>query len=171
MPGHDDRVRPGEVVLPFDPGEVADGPRVVFIGHVHSPWQSRKDCPRNIQEARARMAAMGARAELHVAEPYRPGLTGLEACADIIVMYWMHESPRHIIIQTPRHLQGRRGVFALRSPVRPNPISLSTVRLLDMDGARGVLVIDAIDCMDGTPLLDIRPWVATADLPVDGVKA
>ena len=166
MQGRDDRVRPGEVVLPFDPGEVADGPRVVFIGRIHTPWKTRRDCPRNIQEARERMAAMGARAELHVAEPYRPGLMGLENYADIVVMYWMHESPRHIIIQTPRHLEGKRGVFALRSPVRPNPIALSTVRLLDLDADAGVLTIDAIDCLDGTPLLDIRPWVETADLPL-----
>ncbi len=166
MQDRDDRVRPGEVVLPFDPGEVADGPRVVFIGRVRSPWKTRQDCPRNIAEARERMAAAGQQAALEIEAAYRPGLEGLKAPADIIVMYWMHESPRHIIIQTPRHLEGKRGVFALRSPVRPNPISLSTVRLLALDAEAGVLTIDAIDCLDGTPLLDIRPWVETADQPL-----
>jgi tRNA-Thr(GGU) m(6)t(6)A37 methyltransferase TsaA len=166
MSDRDERVREGEVVLPFDPGEAAQGPRVVFIGRIRTPWKTRRECPRNIPEARERMAAMGARAEIQVDAPYRPGLEGLEPCADIVVMYWMHESPRHIIIQNPRHIEGTRGVFALRSPVRPNPIALSTVRLLKLDREAGLLTIDAIDCLDGTPLLDIRPWVETADLPL-----
>ena len=168
MPPHDEQVREGEITLPFDPAEAAEaasGPRLVFIGHVSSPWKTRAECPRNIEEARARMKAAGQTATLHIAEPYRPGLLALKERENIIVMYWMHEAARHIIVQRPRHMPGPRGVFSLRSPVRPNPIALSTVRLLDMDEQAGELTIDAIDCLNGTPLLDVRPWVPTADLP------
>ena len=164
---HDDQVRDGEVVLPFDPGAQEDGPRCVFIGHVESPWKSRRECPRNVAIARARMQEMGAGAALHIDAPYRPGLEALAPYEYIVVLYWMHQAARHIIVQRPRHMPGRRGVFSLRSPVRPNPIALSTVRVLDLDEETGVIRIDAIDCMDGTPLIDIRPWNADIDMPPD----
>jgi tRNA (Thr-GGU) A37 N-methylase len=57
-------------------------------------------------------------------------------------------------------------VFALRSPVRPNPIALAVVRVLGVDQERGLVGIDAIDCLDGTPLIDIKPWLASIDGPV-----
>ncbi len=163
----DDQVREGEITLPFDPAEKASGPRLMFIGHIESPWPSRADCPRNITEARQRMRQQGLHAFLHVDEPFRPGLQGLGKDDNIIVLYWMHQAARHIIIQRPRHTPGAHGVFALRSPVRPNNISLSTVRVLHIDQPTGIIEIDAIDCLNCTPLLDIRPWTPQADLPED----
>ncbi len=167
MPSHDDQVRDGEITLPFDPGEVADGPRLAFIGHVESPWQTRRDCPRNLTEARQRMRKQGLRAFLHIREEYRQGLTGLDAYEHIIALYWMHQAARHIIIQRPRHMPGPHGVFALRSPVRPNNIAMSTVRILSLDQPSGSIEIDAIDCLNGTPLIDIRPWNRAIDAPED----
>ena len=55
------------------------------------------------------------------------------------------------------------GTFALRSPARPNPVALAVVKLLDVDQASGVVRIDAIDCVDGTPLIDLKPWFASID--------
>ncbi|PKP82593.1 MAG: tRNA (N6-threonylcarbamoyladenosine(37)-N6)-methyltransferase TrmO [Alphaproteobacteria bacterium HGW-Alphaproteobacteria-2] len=71
---------------------------------------------------------------------------------------------RDIIRQSPRHDPGTRGVFALRSPVRPNPVGLSLVRIVSIDAAAGVVEIDATDAFDGTPLLDIKPWKPGADV-------
>lgn len=100
---------------------------------------------------------------IEIDEAFRPGLNGLENYTHVIVAYWMHEARRDIIVQTPRHISNPRGVFALRSPVRPNPIALATVQILDFNQASGLMTIDAIDCLDGTPLLDIKPWLETID--------
>jgi tRNA (Thr-GGU) A37 N-methylase len=65
------------------------------------------------------------------------------------------------VLQAPRHYAEQRGTFALRSPVRPNPIALSVVRLVGIDG--DVLSVVGLDCLDGTPLLDIKPYFASTD--------
>jgi len=64
-------------------------------------------------------------------------------------------------VQAPAHYSSGRGTFALRSPVRPNPIALSVVRLLKVEGNR--LQVVSLDCLDGTPLLDIKPYFASTD--------
>ena len=165
MSRNDDQVREGEITLPFDPAEMTDGPACVFIGQVRTPWKTRAECPRNMWEARRRMRETGQTAALHIAPPYRPGLLHVRDFSHLIVSYWMHEAARHIIVQCPRHMPGPRGVFSLRSPARPNPVAISTVKLLDVDEEAGIVRIDALDCIDGTPLFDLRPWVADIDLP------
>ena len=151
--------RPREIVLPFDPAETADDARLIFIGHIESPWQERSECPKNLRIARER----GEPARIHVDEPWRQGLSGLEDYEHIIMLYWMHEARRDIILQQPRHSLEPSGTFALRSPVRPNPISLATVKLLKLDIDNGILDIDATDALNGTPLVDIKPWFASID--------
>ena len=71
------------------------------------------------------------------------------------MLYWLHRSRRDLVLQSPAHADRPRGTFALRSPVRPNPIGLARVRLLRREGA--TLVVRGLDCLDGTPLLDIKP--------------
>lgn len=151
--------RPGEVALPFDPAETARDAALVFIGRIRSPWRSRSGCPKNLREARER----GGGGHIEVDPPWRPGLAGLKAFDRAIILYWMHEARRDLIVQAPRHREHPTGVFALRSPVRPNPIALAKVRILGVDGAAGRIEIDAIDCLDGTPLLDIKPWLESVD--------
>jgi tRNA (Thr-GGU) A37 N-methylase len=68
------------------------------------------------------------------------------------------------VIQAPRHRTEPAGVFSLRSPVRPNPLGLYVVRLLAQDVDAGVLSVDALDCLDGTPVIDIKPWLPGADV-------
>ncbi len=155
----DSRKRPGEIALDFDPAETAEDGSVVFIGRIESAWKTRDECPKNIARARER----GVPAMVAIDEAWRQGLTGLEAGARIVVMYWMHEAPRNLIIQAPRHRPDPVGVFALRSPARPNPIALASVTVLDIDQDAGRLTIDAIDCLDGTPVIDIKPWIASID--------
>jgi len=157
--------RPGEVSLPFDPAAAASDASIIFIGRIQTAWKARSDCPKNIARARERNET----ATLQLDPPWRSRLRGLEAGTPAIVLYWMHEARRDLIIQSPRHRATPAGVFALRSPARPNPIALATVRLLEIDETSGQVTIDAIDCLDGTPLLDIKPWIETVDVPEGGL--
>ncbi|MEM1362134.1 MAG: SAM-dependent methyltransferase [Pseudomonadota bacterium] len=153
--------RPGETLLPFDPATRGDG-SVSFIGVIRSSW-GPEGCPKNIRAARE--SGKPAQIELHAG--FELGLTGLEVGQAVIAIYWMDQSRRDIIVQRPRHTDGPRGVFALRSPARPNPIAMSTVRITALDPETGRIEIDAIDVFDGTPLIDLKPWVETIDLPPD----
>ena len=73
----------------------------------------------------------------------------------------MDQSPRNLVLQVPGHYGVQRGTFALRSPARPNPIAMSVVRLLKVEHA--TLSVVGLDCLDGTPLLDIKPYFASTD--------
>jgi tRNA (adenine37-N6)-methyltransferase len=157
--------REGELALPFDPGAVAGDARVVFIGRVRSPWTSREDCPKSM--AAARHAGGGGRVEID--EAYRAGLAGLDGASHLILLTWLHHSPRNLILQKPRHATATRGVFALRSPARPNPVGVHVVRLLGLDAASGVLTLEAIDVLDGTPLIDLKPYYASTDSVPDAL--
>jgi tRNA-Thr(GGU) m(6)t(6)A37 methyltransferase TsaA len=153
--------RPGEVPLPFDPAASAADAAVVFLGRLRSSWRSREECPKNLREARER----GIGASIEIDEPWRQGLAGIEPGNPLIVLYWMNHARRDLIVQAPRHSGRPAGVFALRSPVRPNPIALAVVKCLALDREAGIVSIDAIDALDRTPVLDIKPWLATVDAP------
>jgi tRNA-Thr(GGU) m(6)t(6)A37 methyltransferase TsaA len=95
------------------------------------------------------------------------GLKDIERCTHLVVLYWMDKARRDLAVQVPAHLGKGRGSFALRSPVRPNPIAMSVVKLVKVDGAR--LEVVAMDCLDGTPLIDIKPYYASTDSIPDAV--
>ena len=84
------------------------------------------------------------------------------------MLYFMDRARRDLLVQAPRHGE-RRGTFALRSPVRPNPIAMSVVRLVGIDGTK--LSVVGLDCLDGTPLIDIKPYFASVDSVPDAVVA
>lgn len=155
--------RDGEKRLPFDPATRPADAALTFIGHVVSPWIKRADCPKSMDEARARAMP----AEVHVAPAFRDGLAGLERFEAVVVLTYFPAAPRDLIVQRPRHLGEARGVFALRSPARPNPIGLHVARLVSVDAAQGVLRIEAIDALDGTPVIDLKPFRPEADRPGD----
>lgn len=159
-------VREGEVRLAADPGVAAGDGRVVFIGRIRSPWTDRSTCPKNMSAARA----TGRPAELMVDESYRLGLDGLDGVSHIVILTWLHHSPRDLIVQKPRHAAAARGVFALRSPARPNPVGLHVARLVALDRAAGTLALDAIDVLDGTPVIDIKPYLPSIDAFPDAVR-
>jgi tRNA (Thr-GGU) A37 N-methylase len=73
----------------------------------------------------------------------------------------MHQARRDLIRQVPAHLGRPRGTFALRSPVRPNPIAIAAVELIAVAGT--TLTVRKVDCIDGTPLIDIKPYFASID--------
>lgn len=151
--------REGELALEIDPAALPGDGRVVFIGHVASPWTRREDCPKNIRAARE----TGRPATVIIDEPYRAGLRGLEGVSHVIVLTWLDRSPRNLIVQKPRHAPEAKGVFALRSPVRPNPVGLHVARLVSLDPDAGELTLEAIDVLDGTPVIDLKPYFATVD--------
>jgi tRNA-Thr(GGU) m(6)t(6)A37 methyltransferase TsaA len=144
-------IRPGEVVavLPaaFDAG-------VYFIGRVRTPFKARSDCPNNTTQS----DAVG-RVELDPA--FAAGLDDIALYSHAWLLYWMHQARRDLIKQVPAYLGKPRGTFALRSPVRPNPIALGAVRILGVE--TGSLIVHGVDCIDGTPLLDIKPYFASTD--------
>ena len=125
-----------------------------FIGRVRTPFATLADCPKNPLEGQVE-------ATLEVDDRYAAGLEGIEKFSHLIVLYWMDEARRDLVQLQPRHLDAPRGVFALRSPARPNPVSLCVVELLRVEGTR--LTIKGIDCRDGTPLIDIKPYFASTD--------
>jgi len=151
--------RKGEVALGFDPAERPDA-GIVFIGRLHTPWR-KGDCPKNLREARER----GGRFAAIIDAPYRAALPGLKVGDAVVVLYWMAGARRDLLVQAPSHRPSPAGTFALRSPARPNPIAMAAVRLLAIDPVAGVLTLDAIDAFDGTPVLDIKPWLPGVDIP------
>jgi tRNA-Thr(GGU) m(6)t(6)A37 methyltransferase TsaA len=125
-----------------------------FIGRIHTPWRRRQDCPKNARESEAVCT-------IAVDPRWAEGLKGLESASHVILLYWMDKSRRDLVRQAPRHYKEPHGTFSLRSPARPNPIALSVARLLRIEG--NTLSVVGIDCLDGTPLLDIKPYFASTD--------
>lgn len=151
--------REGERQLPFDPAAMPADAGVVFVGSVRSPWTERSDCPKNMAQARER----GRPATIEIAAAYRDGLEGLSGFSQVVVLTWLDRSDRDLIVQFPRHAAAPRGTFALRSPARPNPIGLHVAAIVSVDVASGVVAIDAIDVLDGTPVVDLKPYFASID--------
>src|SRR5215510_15429409 len=110
-----------------------------YIGRIHTPWKQRKDCPKNARESDAVCT-------VEVDPRWAQGLKDVETCSHIVLLYWMDRSRRDIVLQMPRHYGVQRGTFALRSPARPNPIAMSVVRLLKVEGAK--LDVVGLDCLD-----------------------
>ena len=138
-------IRRGEVAVAIPPSVDAG---LVFIGRIHTPWTSRLKTPRQ-----GRLDGPVCRIELF--EPWVPALDGLEAFERVEVLYWLHLSRRDLVRQSPADDGTTRGTFALRSPVRPNPIGTSIARLVGIEGA--MVLVRGLDCIDGTPLLDLKP--------------
>ncbi len=121
---------------------------LVFIGVIRTPWTQRQDCPK-------RGAPDGPPCRIEIDPLWQDALDGLEPGACLQVLYWMHLARRDLTRQQPRGRPAPVGTFALRSPVRPNPIASSRVQLVAREGA--TLVVRGLDCVDGTPLLDLKP--------------
>jgi tRNA-Thr(GGU) m(6)t(6)A37 methyltransferase TsaA len=131
-----------------------------YVGRIHTPWKQRKDCPKNARESEAICT-------IEVDDRWAPALKDVESCSHLVVLYWMDRSRRDIVLQVPRHYGEQRGTFSLRSPARPNPIAMSVVRLLRVEGNK--LSVVGLDCLDGTPLLDLKPYFASTDAVPDAV--
>ena len=155
----------GEVMLAIDPADVSGDAHLIFIGRVRSPWTKETPPPKNPREAREQ----GGGASLEFDAPFRPALQGLDRFSHVVVLAWLHTAHRDALVIHPPHADAPRGVFALRSPVRPNPIGLTVARLLRVDQGAGIIEIDAIDFLDGTPLIDVKPYRPGIDAVPDAV--
>ncbi|CAN5301040.1 tRNA (N6-threonylcarbamoyladenosine(37)-N6)-methyltransferase TrmO [soil metagenome] len=135
-------------------GETAvDAPKptnagLVFIGRIRTPWTSRLETPRQGRHD-------GPVCRLEIFEPWVPALQGLDLYKHLEVIYWLHLSRRDLVLQSPKNDGIARGTFSLRSPVRPNPLGTSMVKLVGVEGS--TVFVRGLDCLDETPLLDIKP--------------
>lgn len=132
-----------------------DEVRFAPIGVVRSPFTETSGMP--IQA----VAAEGVAGRLELLPAYRDGLRNIEGFSHLILVYHLHLSRGRDLTVTPFLDDEPRGVFATRSPRRPNPVGLSTVRLVRVDDS--TLHIEDVDIVDGTPLLDIKPYVPAFD--------
>lgn len=138
-------IRAGEVAV--DPPAAWDA-GLVYIGRIRTPWTDRLACPRQGR-------ADGPACRIELFEPWVGALDGLSAYARIEVLYWLDAARRDLVRQSPADDGATRGTFALRSPVRPNPIGTAIAHRVGIAG--GVLTVRGLDCLDGTPLLDLKP--------------
>ena len=125
------------------------------IGVIHSPFKDVQGVPIQL------VAAAGIRGEIEILPEFVAGLEDLAGFSHIILLYHLHLVQETRLSVIPFLDSQPRGVFATRAPTRPNPIGLSVVRLLDVEG--NVLHIDNVDIVDGTPLLDIKPYAPEFD--------
>jgi L-fuculose-phosphate aldolase len=124
-------------------------PNVQIIGVVHGDITCREDAPSNYTESHR----VGT---LEIYPEYQDGLDGIVAGQTIVVLFWLHRSARDVLKVYPRgdKSRGLRGVFATRSPVRPNPIAISELQVLAINGNQ--LEVLGLDILDGTPIIDIK---------------
>ena len=128
------------------------------IGTIHSPFTDQSQAP--IQASRSH-----ARGTVEVYQEYADGLQDLEGFSHIFLIYTFHELQGYSLLVKPFLDDQLRGLFATRFPARPNPIGLSVVKLIARQG--NSLDVEGLDMLDGTPLLDIKPFVADFDLRTD----
>ena len=138
-------LREGEVAIDLPPPKDA---ALVFIGCIRTPWTSRLETPRQGRHD-------GPICRLEIFEPFVPAIKGVEFYENLEVIYWLHQSRRDLVLQSPKKDGKTRGTFSLRSPVRPNPIGTSIVKLVGVEG--NTILVRGLDCLDGTPLIDVKP--------------
>lgn len=125
------------------------------IGIIRSPFRTVEGTP--IQPA----GASGVRGTIELREEFLAGLKDLDGFSHIILIYHFNLSPGYALEVKPFLDDRLRGVFATRAPKRPNPIGISVVKLIGIEGM--ILYIEDVDIVDGTPLLDIKPYVPQFD--------
>jgi tRNA-Thr(GGU) m(6)t(6)A37 methyltransferase TsaA len=122
------------------------------IGVIHSPYKDRKQCPPQGREEIC---------EIEIFDQYTEGLKDIDGFSHLILLYWLHSAKAYsLLVKTPWNSE-LHGLFATRSPNRPNPIGFSVVELIKINGNR--LKVKGLDALEGTPLLDIKPYLPEID--------
>jgi len=131
------------------------------IGTLHTPFRTLAECPRNTRQIKPAPTCYA-----KLLPEFVPGLAGLEGFSHLILLYWLHQAGPALLRFTPPFDTQERGLFATRAPKRPNPIGVAVVAF---DGFAGedTLNVRFLDCLDGTPLLDIKPYLPTIDAEPD----
>lgn len=126
------------------------------IGVIHSPFKKPQGAP--IQPAYGK----GIKGKVEINSEFVEGLKDLSSFSHVILIYHLHLSKGYLLEVIPFLDNRPHGLFSTRAPRRPNPIGLSTVKLLKIE--KNILYIENLDIVDGTPLLDIKPYVSKFDL-------
>ena len=128
-------------------------PELHIIGMVHGDITRLEDAPKNYDDSERT-------GTLEIFPQYQEGLDGILPGQTIVVLFWLHKSTRNILQVYPRgdRSRGLRGVFATRSPARPNPIAISELKVQAVHGNR--LEVSGLDILDGTPILDIKKTIS-----------
>ena len=121
------------------------------IGKVHSPLKRKEDCP--LQENESAPAA-----SIEIFPEFLEGIKNIEIGAEVLLLTWLHEADRTVITCVPRNNYDAPviGVFSTRSPDRPNPIGIHSVKVVSISES-GIIKISGLEALDQTPLLDIKP--------------
>lgn len=128
------------------------------VGYVHSPYKTKGDAPRQ-----GRLS--DTISEIVIDEKYRPALWQIEGKKHLWILCWFERADRTVLRAIPPGTSAEKGVFAIRSPDRPNPVSLCMV---DLIGAKdGILKVRGLDAFDGTPVIDIKVYSAEIDCARD----
>jgi tRNA-Thr(GGU) m(6)t(6)A37 methyltransferase TsaA len=127
---------------------------VTPIGIIHSPFQVRGDAPRQGRFSDAVHT-------LELLPEFIEGLQDIEHHPRLIILYWLDRSDRTALKATPPHTGIEQGVFATRSPDRPNPVGIGIVDIVRREG--NLLFVRGLDALDGTPIIDIKPYSGTPD--------
>ncbi len=124
-------------------------PDLQFIGVLHCDIANRDDAPKNYSES----DKIG---NLEIYTQFEEALDGIVAGQTIVVLFWLHQAARDILKVHPRGDTTRkiRGVFSTRSPARPNPIAISELKVISIEGNH--IYVSGLDILDGTPILDIK---------------
>lgn len=124
---------------------------LVFIGHIETPYTTPEECPRNIDPV------AGPVCRVVLDPPYDEALLTLKPGQKILLLYWMHQADRDTRVHKRRRSGELRGVFSLRSQHRPNPIGAALLPAESIEG--NVVTVRGMDCVNGTPVLDIKPAI------------
>lgn len=122
--------------------------QLTAIGRIETPYRIPEDCPRNVDND-------GPPCRLVVDPALAPALLGLNVGQRILILYWFSGVDRQRLHQTSRKSGVFAGVFALRTPNRPNPVGAAVLTITAIAG--NILTVPGLDCLDGTPLIDIKP--------------
>ncbi len=124
------------------------------IGVIHTPYKNRKEAPRQGRFSKDICV-------IEIFKEYEDGLKDVETCSHLIVLYWLDRADRRVLQTLTPHDDKVHGVFATRSPNRPNPIGFAVVELIER--RKNILRVRGLDALDGTPLLDIKPYSSEID--------
>ncbi len=119
-----------------------------FIGHIETPYSEVEHCPRNIN-------LDGPRCCIVIKKEFADAMLGLESGMNILILYWFETVNREKLQQNSRKTGDFRGTFAIRSPNRPNPIGVAVLQIKEIQN--NMVFVNGLDCLNGTPLLDIKP--------------
>src|SRR5208337_1619054 len=120
---------------------------ILPIGVIHSPYKTPGEAPHQGRFSESESV-------IEIYEPFEPGLRDVEREKHLVILYWLDRADRSALVATPPHTGIEKGVFATRSPHRPNPVGLSVADLVRRDDNR--LIVRGLDALDNTPLVDIK---------------